>query len=379
MGGGGGGTQKSVTEIKLPAWVDKASQSNYKFAQKIADKPYQAYGGDLVADIPGVTQDAWKTYLDSMGMGQSQFGQAGDIYGGLGGFQSDKVSAGQFTDVDLQKYMNPYIQNVENAAFSNYDRAAQQELMGNADKAVAAGAFGGDRSAIVDALTRSENVRNKGQLSAELRAKGFDTAAGLATGDIERRFGADKFNVQSALDAAGIRERGAAGLIGAGQAMRGARAEDTTGALAIGQQQQDQAQREIEASKGAFEEARDYDLQRLNILLSSLGMSPYGRTETTKTSASGGGTDWASAALGGMKLLGGLFSDRRHKKDIEKLGKDPASGLDIYAYRYKKDKGGPKVVGPMAQDVEKMYPGSTTEIDGKMVILPGVLGVLSNG
>jgi hypothetical protein len=72
--------------------------------------------------------------------------------------------------------------------------------------------------------------------------------------------------------------------------------------------------------------------------------------------------------LGGS-LIGGLgsLSDRRDKKDVQKLGKK--GGLDIYAYRYKDDKpGSVKTVGPMAQDVEKMRPGSTFGIGRHRVI-----------
>jgi hypothetical protein len=72
--------------------------------------------------------------------------------------------------------------------------------------------------------------------------------------------------------------------------------------------------------------------------------------------------------LGGS-LLGGLgkLSDRTDKKDVQKLGKK--GGMDIYAYRYKSDAANvPKTVGPMAQDVEKKWPGSTFGIGGHRVI-----------
>ena len=67
--------------------------------------------------------------------------------------------------------------------------------------------------------------------------------------------------------------------------------------------------------------------------------------------------------------LMGLLSDENEKTDIEEVGKDPETGLTIHAYRYKGDpKSYPKVVGPMAQEVEEKFPGSTRKIGGKMVI-----------
>lgn len=81
-----------------------------------------------------------------------------------------------------------------------------------------------------------------------------------------------------------------------------------------------------------------------------------------------------SQMLGGLmglggSLIGGLgsLSDRRDKRDVQKLGK--RGGVDMYAYRYKGDPpGSVKTVGPMAQDIEKKFPGSTFGIGGHRVI-----------
>ena len=59
------------------------------------------------------------------------------------------------------------------------------------------------------------------------------------------------------------------------------------------------------------------------------------------------------------------------KTDITKLGKDPDTKLPMYAYRYKGDpKSYPKVVGPMAQDVQDADPDAVKKVgkDGKLAI-----------
>jgi endosialidase-like protein len=83
--------------------------------------------------------------------------------------------------------------------------------------------------------------------------------------------------------------------------------------------------------------------------------------------------------FGGLFGLGssvlGAFSDERDKTDLKRLGKDKATGLPIYAYRYKDDpKTYPKAVGPMAQDVEKIAPSMVSEIGGHKVIKFGLGG-----
>lgn len=75
----------------------------------------------------------------------------------------------------------------------------------------------------------------------------------------------------------------------------------------------------------------------------------------------GGANGWGTAMM--------AASDRRMKTDIEKVGKDKASGLDLYAYRYKGDpKTYPKVIGPMADEVEEKYPEKVVEVAGKKAI-----------
>jgi hypothetical protein len=99
-------------------------------------------------------------------------------------------------------------------------------------------------------------------------------------------------------------------------------------------------------------------------------MSPYGKTETMQKTGTSErpGTDWATLGLGALKTLPALWamSDRKMKTDIEKVMDGP---IPLYAYRYKSDpKTYPKVVGPMAQDVEKVVPRAVKKVGGKRVI-----------
>jgi hypothetical protein len=86
--------------------------------------------------------------------------------------------------------------------------------------------------------------------------------------------------------------------------------------------------------------------------------------------------------LGGMKTSGTvagtlLGSDRNLKTNIQPLGVDEKTGLMMYAYDYIADVEaakaagtpmGSKRVGPMAQDVEAAFPGTTRSIGGTLVI-----------
>src|SRR4029077_4775159 len=78
--------------------------------------------------------------------------------------------------------------------------------------------------------------------------------------------------------------------------------------------------------------------QNLNNLFNLLkvGLSP-GQSTVGQTTSAGTttGTTQQPINLGQIALGGiGLLSDPKDKTDITKLGKDPQSGVDMYAYRY---------------------------------------------
>jgi hypothetical protein len=179
------------------------------------------------------------------------------------------------------------------------------------------------------------------------------------------------------LGAAGAAGNAAAGLrdtaTGYGNVAAGRQAagqQDITNLLTGGGAEQAQGQREIDAAMKQFYEKRDYPLESLNTRLAALGMSPYGRTETTNKTATSEekGIDWPTLGLGVLKTVPALWamSDRDAKTDIEKVSD---GDIPMYAYRYKGDpKTYPKVVGPMAQDIQKKVPSAVKKVGKRKVV-----------
>lgn len=171
-----------------------------------------------------------------------------------------------------------------------------------------------------------------------------------AAGDLARQ-------LQSALGMAGLADQGNANIN-----------NDLGRLLSIGGMQQDQSQKYLNDQLARFIEQRDYPKEQLNILLSSLGMSPYGKTQTTTQNNP---TNWGGVVSGvGSGLLGlAMMSDETMKTDIQKVGKDKETGLDVYSYRYKGDpKSYPKVVGLMADDIEEKMPNTVEKVGGKKAV-----------
>ena len=333
------GTPAQATEVKqtqLPAWVEQASQENYNLAKTVSDRPFEQYQGQRVAGESPLTQQGY-------GMAQAGSG-AGGLYDESAGLY--RQAAGP---LDVNRFLNPYTAEVEQNAIGNANRALTGQLGSIADKQRAARAFGGSRAGIENAVTRSEGVRGIGDLSAQLRMQGFNTATDTAL-----------------KDRAGI-QASAGGLGNVAQGKDASWLQQLQSLFMGGQQQQGQQQRVLDAEQAKWGEGRNAPIENLNIRLAALGMSPYGKTEIgNKTStAEKPATDWAAIGLGGLGLLSKMpmFSDRRAKTDIQKVGDDPLAGIPIYAYRYKGDpKSYPKVVGPMAQDIEKKFPSAVKKV-----------------
>ena len=105
---------------------------------------------------------------------------------GVMGFEPFLERAGQFSGPDAYKqFMSPYQQDVIDVTLDEYDLQSQRGMQGIADRAVAAGAFGGGREGVERANFQTDSDRNRAALQAQLLGQGFgqaQAAAGQAFG-----------------------------------------------------------------------------------------------------------------------------------------------------------------------------------------------------
>jgi len=317
----GAGTQKTTTETKLPDWVNKAAQDYLGQARGASQNLMSPYQGQTVAAMTPQQQQS--------------LGRIGEL------------SNFSLTPEAIQGQMNPYIQNVEEAALAQGRKALSQNLNQISDAGIRAGGAFGSRQGILEGVAASEQAMNQANLSAQLRQQGYQQA------------------VQNT-------------LAGQQAALGSAQAGYSAGALG---QQQNQA--ELAAQEAQYNAMRGYPLEQLDIFGAALGQTPYGKTAIerqplTSNPIMGGmggalafraaGFDpFLGAALGGVGSMN--ISDPSMKTDIQKVGKDKETGLNMYSYRYKGDpKTYPKVVGPMADEIQKKYPDKVKRIGGKLAV-----------
>jgi hypothetical protein len=255
------------TESNLSNWAGPAVTRMVGEAEAITAQPYKAYSGPLTAGASSVQNQA--------------FQNAANLTiptGNMGGFQPSTFGA-----QEAQNYMNPYLMSALNPQLEEARRQSQITQLGNQAKATQAGAFGGGRSAIMEAETQ----RNLGTNLANITGTGYKDAYDKAM---------QQFNTEQ------------------GRGLEAQNATNTYGLAALARQQDvGAAQREIEqqgitADMKQFEEEKDdpyKQLMRKQAIFQGLPITAQAAVPQTQTGAQQAGASIAdvTALLKQLKLI----------------------------------------------------------------------------
>jgi hypothetical protein len=374
------GSQTTTQKTELPAWYTNAATKAINFSQSAAKNISQPYMGNTVADLNSMQQNAIDLTGQNVGGTNGAYNAAQGGAMGAMNYNPSQVYGGSFLTGDVGAYMNPYIQNVEQAAMGNLDQSFRKNLNTIADQSINSHAFGGSRQGVQEGAAAAEYARQAGDLSAQLRGQGYTAATDLMGQDLTRNYNSQVANQNAGLQGAQLNLQGASDLGTLSSNGQAAYLQSLNSALAAGQITQQQAQQLLDQSANQYNAMRQVPNEQLNLMLSALGGTQVPTSSTTKQPTTG---NTAGSILGGIgSVIGGLgaagiISDERMKTNIQHLGVDGITGLPVYAYDYKSDvaharKTGqpmpPKRVGPMAQDIEKKAPDRVREIGGKKVV-----------
>lgn len=338
-------TQNSTQKVELPEWVTQAQQNLINTGQnmtgpflqtpsymKAGFNPDQTRGFDL-ARILG--RDSFNYPTESIKVDPS----------------SSMMSAAQVDPREIGANMNPFIDGVVDSTRATMERDYNDRQAGMAAKFAAAGSYGGSGEALARGQLARGHGENLANTIAQLKMQGYGQAQAVAMANAQMRQQAGQFNAQQGANNAALNSN----LLDADQKRK---MNALQAILGIGGQQQQFAQSAINTPWEM--------LGMLKSVSPSLDRTNQ-TTDETKTTESEGGNPLQSIL--GLALQLPKLSDKSTKTDIEEVGKDPETGLMMYAFRYKNDpKNYPKVVGPMAQDVEKAAPHMVRNIGGKKVI-----------
>lgn len=286
-------TSQNVTQTSIPEYAKPYVEKMLGKTEALTNAPYQPYTGERIAGFTPLQQQSFQGVSNlqpaqQLGMATQMGGIAGLGALGAGGrYQQMATDPGS-----MQAYMSPYI---ENALAPQMREAARQSAMvgqQNQAQAVQQGAFGGSRSAIVEA----ERQRNLGQQQADIYGRGMQSA-------FEQARQAQQFG--STLGLQGMQAAGqmASTLGQLGQTQFGQQKDIIQGQQAAGSQQQALEQRRLEQQYADFAAQRQAPYQQLSFMsdmLRGLPLSQYSQTMYQQPSS-----PLATAAGLGMTYMGG--------------------------------------------------------------------------
>jgi hypothetical protein len=241
---------------------------------------------------------------------------------------------------NIGQFMNPYTSMVTGQTLQDLERQRQMAINTTGQQATQAGAFGGSRQGVAEALTNEAFARQGAQTFGNLQQQGFNTALGAA-----------QQQQQLGLQAAG--QMGNLANLGFGFGQQ------------IGQQQTQQgaAQRAIQqalidAARGQFGGFTGQPAQSLGYMNQAIGVSPVPQTQTT--SRQPGLFDYLT--LGATAASGTNFagkSDPRLKTNVQHKGQ--FNGVNFYSWDWNDE--GKRVANPaqptfgvMADELQKTHP-----------------------
>jgi len=278
------GDVQGIPEQKLAELNNLYQQAQDQFTQGIgAYQPYVDTGAETIAQGVG-----------ALGQAQDIFGQAGKAYAGIG-----KAP----TMEEIQAYMNPYQQTIQDEINRTYNIARTKAAAG----AVGAGAFGGGREGVQRALMTEDEAR--------ARARSMADAFNYAT---QQKYARDLASAQGlGATASGIGSLGSQyGALGAGQAGLGfdvqkAGLMDVGTMLDFANLQQQQLQKQYDVDYANQMAKYQQPFTELGFLGSAFGYAP---SIPQVASAGGGGSlsplqqtiGYGIAGLGALSGLSGL-------------------------------------------------------------------------
>lgn len=310
MGKGGGSpapTQQTVNNTSIPSYAQPYVEDMLGRTAALTDinqNPYQNYGGQRIAGFTPMQTQAM-TNIGNMQIAP-QLGQATGFAGqsGTGSLQTAGQMAGvgqayqnMATDpAEMQKYMNPYIQQALNPQLQLLNQQQALQGQGIAAKASGQGAFGGNRATLAQGL----NAQNYALAGQQAIGQGYSDAFRQA--QQAQQFGANLGlqGLQGALAGYGQANQAAATLGQLGQTQYGQQMGINQAQQQAGAMQQALQQQGLDVNYQDFLKERNYPYQQLAFQSDMMRGLPLSQSAQTMYAA----PPSAASQFGGLGMTG---------------------------------------------------------------------------
>tara|TARA_A100001015_G_scaffold241981_1_gene276353 strand:- start:43 stop:867 length:825 start_codon:yes stop_codon:yes gene_type:complete len=248
----------TTTTTDIPEFQQQQMQEIYQAAKGLAGQPFVPYTGPMVA---GFTPDQLRQFEATRGLFET--GMQFDPLTGIR--ELAEAPTPSLLGADIGAYQSPYQQQVIDLAMQDIQRQQDVAQQRAQEQAIRAGAFGGSRSAILEAEATRPYAEQAARTAAGLRQAGFEQAQRAAESDIAREMAGRQFRA-GLLGGIGAEQMGRLGMLGQ-----------------IGTQQQLLQQQALQAARGEFERALAYGPQQLGLLQAGMGIPLTSQTTKQKT------------------------------------------------------------------------------------------------
>jgi hypothetical protein len=271
-------------------WMKAEGQSIYSQLKPLAEREWQGFDGERVAELGGDWQTSRDMILKLIEGGSPDLDTSRSMLDSL------RTAEGNDPNKSVQDYMNPYIEGVLGGQLRDMGRTFDQQRLRTNASATMAGAFGDSGHGLAAAEDYRNHENAVSDASYKARADGFDKAQNQQNTVLQRLMALPA--MYQGLDASGFNRTTAL-----------SRYMNDFG-------KQDQAVRQAQNNVGYsdFLEQRGYKANNLNALIASLNGIPHDQiTDSSGTSNSYGvkkeDDNSGLQILGklGGTLLGGMF------------------------------------------------------------------------
>ncbi len=334
----------SATTTNIPDWWSTYVKGQIAKASSIAAEPYQGYTGPRIAQLTPDQQSAYDLTRQNLGNYQPNLTQANDLFtqsGDANSFEAaqpyinsalgksatgaaqpylDKAS-GSFPDA-ANDYMSPYTTAVTDRIAELGNRNLTEKILPSIqDQFIAAGQPGSTRaSEFTSRAVRDTSNEIAGQ-QAQALEQGYQTAGNLYNADASRfanlgqtagnLTGGEQTNIanlgalsgQLTSDTAARRLAAGEQLGSLAQTQQSLGLRDAAALQAVGQEQQNTDQKNLDLAYQNFAEERDYPRENIRFLNEAIrGTSPPTSTTTqgTQPASSVGASPLAQVAGAGL-------------------------------------------------------------------------------
>ena len=244
----------STTQIQLPEYLQKATESLVATAGDVSKEGYIPYTGPRLAGLSQIEKDAIARAQQQTGIAGTQVGQA---------YTAATAAGAPIGSTDIQRYMDPYMTNVADIAAREARRQSAMEQQGISSQAAQVGAFGGSRQAVLEAERQRNLQQGIGDIYAQAQQQAFQTALGAAQQERQQQ-------LQSAL-----------GMSTTAAQQQAAQQAETQQLMGLGGLERQMQQLGLDVGYQTFQEERDYPKTQLGFYSNILRGVPYGTTTTT--------------------------------------------------------------------------------------------------